>query len=334
MQLCWNDFSNVAGGELVARAGDPTVAGLNRREVDRSVIDPESYVAVTGVGPGTVKHIREELAKKFGGRARPRAIPREEEIPPNFAVAYCYLFKNLEFQIPFQRIERSETFLPAVYAFDPTPMGNDPEHLKMLDELPVVECFGISGHSIPSPEKLSQVKILHYRTKNGGPGFPEEFIVELATKKADDRVILAAVRPAATLGETVKKVDGLIAASQPVAMLVGDELDIPKINFDITRDYTEIKTAVTGVRKLGMTLPWIIIKALQNTRFQMDERGVRLRSDATMVGGCGAEPPPRQRHWLVFYKPFLLMLKRRDASAPYFVLWVDNAELLVKGRRR
>ena len=72
----------------------------------------------------------------------------------------------------------------------------------------------------------------------------------------------------------------------------------------------------------------LILSALQNVRFQMDEKGVRLKSEAHMAIGCGAAGYPAT-HYLVFDKPFLLMLQRSDADVPYFALWVDNAELLV-----
>jgi hypothetical protein len=32
---------------------------------------------------------------------------------------------------------------------------------------------------------------------------------------------------------------------------------------------------------------------------------------------------------MVFDKPFLVVLERADAMSPYFVMWVDNPELLV-----
>jgi len=32
---------------------------------------------------------------------------------------------------------------------------------------------------------------------------------------------------------------------------------------------------------------------------------------------------------MIFDKPFLVVLRREGAKAPYFALWVDNAELLV-----
>ena len=61
----------------------------------------------------------------------------------------------------------------------------------------------------------------------------------------------------------------------------------------------------------------------QSIRFRLDERGAVLKSEAASAGGDGY----RQ---MVFNKPFLILLKRRDAGKPYFALWVGDPELLVR----
>jgi hypothetical protein len=33
---------------------------------------------------------------------------------------------------------------------------------------------------------------------------------------------------------------------------------------------------------------------------------------------------------MIFDKPFLVLMRRADRTMPYFALWVDNAELMVK----
>jgi hypothetical protein len=38
-----------------------------------------------------------------------------------------------------------------------------------------------------------------------------------------------------------------------------------------------------------------------------------------------ADGGPKKLH---FDRPFLIYLKKRDAARPFFVMWVDNAELL------
>jgi hypothetical protein len=75
-----------------------------------------------------------------------------------------------------------------------------------------------------------------------------------------------------------------------------------------------------------------ILSAMQNTRFQLDEKGVRLRSESHLTFGCAAQYKPPPSHVMVFDKPFLIMLTRAGAKAPHFALWVDNPEVLVQAR--
>jgi hypothetical protein len=46
-----------------------------------------------------------------------------------------------------------------------------------------------------------------------------------------------------------------------------------------------------------------------------------------MAFGCAKLPTPS--HVMIFDKPFLIVLERVGATAPYFAMWVDNPELLV-----
>ncbi len=55
--------------------------------------------------------------------------------------------------------------------------------------------------------------------------------------------------------------------------------------------------------------------------FRLDRCGAILKSHAINEVRCIA---PR----FVVNRPFLLYMKRRDADQPFFVMWVDNAELL------
>jgi len=53
----------------------------------------------------------------------------------------------------------------------------------------------------------------------------------------------------------------------------------------------------------------------------LDRSGAALKSESKMY----SVPIPT---YFVLDRPFLIYMKKRDATAPYFVMWVDNAELL------
>jgi len=73
-----------------------------------------------------------------------------------------------------------------------------------------------------------------------------------------------------------------------------------------------------------------VLTAWQDTRFLMDKKGVQLKSEVVMTFGCSVcvEPPPT--HLMVFDKPFLVLMSRQGSKAPYFALWIGNADMLVK----
>ena len=100
-----------------------------------------------------------------------------------------------------------------------------------------------------------------------------------------------------------------------------ENLYVPVLNFDVLRVYSELcgHPIRSANKKLDGTN---IALAAQTIRFRLDERGAVLKSEAIMCFGLTSRN-------LVFDKPFLILLKRRDAKRPYFALWVGNAELLV-----
>jgi hypothetical protein len=66
-----------------------------------------------------------------------------------------------------------------------------------------------------------------------------------------------------------------------------------------------------------------VSKALQIISFRLDRSGVILESEAIFAA---FEAMPRE---FILNKPFLIYLKKRDTEQPFFVMWVDNAELLI-----
>jgi hypothetical protein len=103
---------------------------------------------------------------------------------------------------------------------------------------------------------------------------------------------------------------------------------VPTFNFDLTREYYELENR-PFLSESPVLQGRIITKAVQNIRFQMNEEGVKLDSEAVIIAPVSALPPPSSRI-MIFDEPFLVMLKRVEATVPYFTLWVENPELLVR----
>ncbi len=299
-QLAWNQARQLIGEDLHFVGEPPMVAALNRGHVSPGQIDDASCVTLAGwVRDDIIERIRREVAKRFGPTAAPRLIPDRRELRPQDIVAYAYLYKDLEFPTAFERLD-------------------EPLHFDGT----AVQSFGVGPYKSAQQPMYEQVAILDYRSE-------EDFAIELRTKTASDQVVLAKTAPRATLQETVDAVLARVKAATPSPMLVGDRLQVPKLNFDVRWVFNELMYRKLLVRNPNVAPDLWVLAAEQDTRFQMNEAGVKLRSEAGFTLGCSATVEPMPTHLLIFDQPFLLLMKRRDAEQPYFALWVDNAELLV-----
>lgn len=303
-QLAWNEVCALIGEDVHFATDPPMVAALNRRSFTRDHVDTASHVSLAGyVGKGIFARIKRELRKTFGGRATPGHLPSPSLTPrPEDIVAYSYLFKHLEFETPFERLDR-----PLEFA------GTE------------VAAFGLAGYKPAHETIYPQVRILDY-------GGPNDFVIELQSRSEADRLILAKTVPQETFEDTISAVLVRVGDAEPIGMSRGDVLAVPRFNFDVTRQYGELMGRGLVVKNPKVAEDLVLLAAVQNIRFEMDEKGVRLRSESTLQFGCAANAPPRPQHLLIFDKPFLILMMRKDAGVPYFALWAETAELMVPAK--
>ncbi|HEX6181639.1 MAG TPA: hypothetical protein VFZ47_10365, partial [Chitinophagaceae bacterium] len=71
--------------------------------------------------------------------------------------------------------------------------------------------------------------------------------------------------------------------------------------------------------------------AYQRTGLILDEYGAVVESEVTYaVDSAGAVPQPEYPKNMLFNKIFYVIVKRVDKANPYFVMKVENSELLTK----
>ena len=215
-------------------------------------------------------------------------------------MAYACLYKNLNFPVPFERLDELLPFA-GVQVF----------------------AFGIGPHKSAQDSMYPQVLILDYQNE-------DDFVIELKTKSEGDRLILAKVQPKGTLSDTVMSVRERIARTNVESAATNDLLIVPRMKLNLTREYSEIEGLRLVPQGANIAKDLVLLSAVQNTQFEMNEKGVELRSEAHMSIGCAKQEEPVPKHKLVFNKPFLVLLGRTGAKMPYFAVWVDNAELLIQ----
>ena len=300
-ELAWNEACRLAGGDLQYDRTNAMISALNRHEFTRQSLDDASFVAMAGfVKDGIHESLRAAVDEKFQGRFHPRFIPNQAMTPhPRDFVAYACLYKNLSFPSAFERLD---------------------DHL-FFDGTKVA-AFGMVARKTPLDYLTTQVLILDYHDEN-------DFVIELKTNSDGDRLILAKLRPEITLGKTVAAVGQRMAIGAAQPATTNDVLVVPRVKIDLAREYSELEGLRLAPATNNMSKDLVLVSAVQSTLFQMNEKGVELRSEAHLSFACGAEAPPVLRHKMIFDQPFLILMQRRNAQTPYFAFWVDNSEALV-----
>jgi hypothetical protein len=306
LQLAWNEAIKLVGEKLQFTQQPPVADLLNRQDFTRADLSPDCYVAVADFERNQVEaEIRAALDKVFHGAASPELIPDPEPNPgPYDFVAYSYLFKNLQFPQVFEE--------------------NDP--LNFGPNGTAVKSFGfIANKDKLAPGVFRQVKIYDYQG-------PNDFIIKLKTKDPQDELILAEIAPGATLQATIDTVLKRMTTGSAVTAAQRDKLSIPKLNFDLRTDFPELEGLTL---KPGPNTPvknLVTSEVKQLVRFQLNEKGAVLKSEATMVMTASALGIPLDIHEMIFSQPFLILMKQADSAQPYFAMWVGNTSLLTPAK--
>lgn len=107
-----------------------------------------------------------------------------------------------------------------------------------------------------------------------------------------------------------------------------DYLSIPVIGFNIGTHYSTLEDQSFSVGPK----PHMILKAYQRTAFVLNESGAEIESYGHAVtDSIGAEPieKPTPKN-MVFDKPFVIFIKKKNSINPYFAMRVMNTELMEK----
>ena len=288
-QMAWDGASRHFGGPLRLQPASKLANSLNRSPFKRQWIDEASvFVAGGSVGDGVLDQI-DQGARAKGHASRLLGGLRKISAPEDL-VFYALLSKDLEFERPFGKLGKwkvGERTVPW-FGFTPQQEGRGP--------------------------LLQQVGVHHYAAKN-------DFVIELYSKQTGDQLLLAKLPQApATPAAASRAVLGRVRANPPRAELA-DLLAVPGIVADEMVSCSELEgRTVSGTGRF-------VRSAMQAINFRMDEKGVKLRSEASISFGCSVQPQVIPR-LMILDPPFAIVMKRNGAPQPYFVAWIANADLL------
>lgn len=287
-QLVWNDFMDkVVHNYIRFREGTPVyVHELNAQTFKSEDISDKSYYKMTGkVTKKTKGQINRAIRKKFGESSD--LLDKLDLTPRNdMLIIYAMLKKDFEFFRQFDKLGKSY-------------FGNEQE----------AEYFGISSSS----DKIlaNSVEVLFYNSS-------EDFAVKLKTK-GDDEVYLYkndSNKAFNLLYADMLKKTNVFNGDKYFSEV--DELKVPNISFFEEKSFEELQ----GKRVMGTNL--VINQALETIKFNMDYKGVELKSEAALTTMKMSIQPDLLPRMFYFDDTFIIFLKEKERSKPYFALRVHD----------
>jgi hypothetical protein len=191
-----------------------------------------------------------------------------------------------------------------------------------------ISAFGMYNYD---KEIINQSQVLYYKDD-------DHFLLKLVPRDAQHEIILAkGLDKANTLAETVQQVMHLVTQGLKeradnkqywkYRIDYVDMFSIPAIKFNIETNYQSLQGQSFATKNNNK---YTIETAYQRTGFILNENGAVMESEAYVLSDTIATAPESHPKKMVFDKPFYVLLKRTGKSNPYFVMKVNNAELLVK----
>jgi hypothetical protein len=306
-QFAWNRLKDDVAAEPIKLANaQPLADRLNQAGPSENDLDRDSVYAAAGFAKdGIAERIRAQMADRFPGAPMP-----ELKVPPTGVVAYAYLAASAKYDYPF--FENDEPFLFRDSAGKGT----------------AVSSFGIRKKDDYAYERLRrQVEVLYCpRDALWRESEVPEFILDPCKTSQPYQVVLARVDRQATLAETLADVRRKIA-SRPADSFAAqlrprDTVIVPNVAWRIRHHFQEIEgkdKAFLNPALRGLYLD----AALQTIQFRLDRSGAELWSESKVY----VKPSASYFH---VNRPFLVFMQKRGSNQPFFVAWVENAELLEK----
>ena len=289
-QLVWNDFVNkIVFNPVRFREGTPSIVGdLNRQTFTTEDISESSYYKYAGkVRKNTKKQITKAIKKKFK-ESSDLLDKIDLTTRGDMYFIYAMFKKDFEFLNAFDKLERS--------AF-----GQDY----------VAEYFGINENSDKALGK--GVEVLFYNDTN-------DFAVALKTTGNDEVYLYrnASNKPFNFIySDMIKKQKAYEGRSD---FRKQDELKVPNISFFEEKSFEEL----VDRRVMGTNL--VINQAMQTIKFDMNHKGVKLKSEAGLTAVVTSLMPPEELTPRMFYfdDTFVIFLKEKDKNKPYAALRVND----------
>jgi len=206
-------------------------------------------------------------------------------VAPDGLVAYAFLSRALPFRTAFA--ERRASF-----------GGRS------------VKAFGVEGSGPADRDRATQVVVHDFAS-------PKDFVLELVPGNAGEKIVVAQMARPATLAAAVERAIARLRrlSGEDASVRASESVSVPRLAIDADGRFDDlVGRPLLNDAARGKQFD----EARQTVRFSLDERGAVVRSEAALISYSA---PPRSFH---VTEPFLVMLLREGAPAPYLAAWVET----------
>jgi hypothetical protein len=309
-QAAWDQFNNKMGGPP-ARVDPPNalMEKLDSFHWDATKVMPDgSWKAWCGLATHEfLTQVNKEAA----------AITKEPEGPFKLQQETA---ASLAF---FGILDRDVEFQHAFFPSTKTPMK-----FRIKEAGYPVQFFGVRGGL--SEEFSDSIRVLAYRPVDCS------LAIQIHCKRDDDTVILYLPPKQQNFATACHWIRTWRSQSEQNAdnagawndrnLHAGDEIQIPYVSLESKADFMPLLGSLRYHR--NNDTPWQIDSAGQITRFQLHEKGARVRVEAAGSASFSATPPPPIPRHFLYDRPFFVFLWRDQAEWPYFGAWIGDASAL------
>jgi hypothetical protein len=295
MNLAWKNLSeSMLDGEKIRlstkeKAALDMAEKLNNAVFEKSDIDEESYYIKIGYGQEVVDLINQECREKFPEKTFPDL---DLFLFPKEIISYAYLLKDVEYLAEFK--EKDVKF----------------------------EDIDVKGFHARSSEEKDNIRIIKYWNNN-------KFIISLRLKDEEDELFLAKGFDMTSPQDIADEINEY--NSQDDVVLIGSEdiFEMPKIELDYQRTYGELADKLIANENLE---DYFIGKMIEKIKFDMDHKGAKVEQEAIIIisesiGVGGKIEIPKHKEFILD-KPFWIVMKRANSNNPYFILGVNNENVM------
>ncbi len=337
-QLCWNEAIKLIGRSKIEYInGNPKLANeLNKQKFHKYDLSDEAYyISVTKQTLKHKKEIETAIWNKFKEKSDILNKFKFENIPDektNEWFIYSILLKNFNFIVPFDDLGTSffNNVKDKKYKF----FGIDEQSSKRMNDINIAR---------------SNIDFLFFANENDfavkiyDKGRKDELILYLTDSNASfDNLYVEILEKTARKNEFTKNRTDSIRKEyeqdivNTISIVYYDYLKVPfiKINEEFNFDKELAGKPIKGKSyEKNKNDIWQIGKTIQTIKFEMDNKGAKLKSEAAISMGKGAafnRIITINNHYY-FDRPFVMFLKESDKNKPYFAARIKDGKYLVKG---